>query len=129
MLWPPFTFAINPFFSGGGGGVGEVGGGRGGGSVVDARIFSPFPFPFRALSSVLVFFRKRLKQGWFTDLMLKKRVAALDAEVKSEYVLASKKAVMDYLLLDQQERSRLNIKVCRREIAFLGRRSKEIFIF
>ena len=43
--------------------------------------------------------------------MLKKRVAALDAEVKSDYVTAAKRSVLDYLLLDAEERQRLGISV------------------
>ena len=43
--------------------------------------------------------------------MLKKRVAALDAEVKSDYVTAAKRSVLDYLLLDKEERERLGISV------------------
>ena len=43
--------------------------------------------------------------------MLKKRVAALDVEVKNDYVLAAKKSVMDYILLDPEERERLGISV------------------
>ena len=43
--------------------------------------------------------------------MLKKKVASLDEEVKSDYVEASKKAVMDYILLDPEEKMRLDISV------------------
>ena len=43
--------------------------------------------------------------------MLKKRVAALDVEVRSDYVTAAKKSVLDYILLDEDERLRLNISV------------------
>ena len=43
--------------------------------------------------------------------MLKKRVAALDVEVKSDYITAAKKSVLDYILLDEDERLRLNISV------------------
>ena len=43
--------------------------------------------------------------------MLKKRVNALDVEVKNDYVLAAKKSVMDYILLDPEERERLGISV------------------
>ena len=43
--------------------------------------------------------------------MLKKRVSALDGEVRQDYVGASKQAVLDYLLLDPEERERLGIPV------------------
>ena len=43
--------------------------------------------------------------------MLKKKVSSLDEEVKSDYVEASKKAVMDYILLDTEEKKRLEISV------------------
>ena len=55
--------------------------------------------------------RKRCNQDWFSNLMLKKKVASLDEEVKSDYVEASKKAVMDYILLDSEEKKRLDISV------------------
>ena len=45
--------------------------------------------------------------------MLKKKVASLDEEVKSDYVEASKKAVMDYILLDSEEKKRLDISVIK----------------
>ena len=57
--------------------------------------------------------RKRCNQDWFSNLMLKKKVASLDEEVKSDYVEASKKAVMDYILLDSEEKKRLDISVIK----------------
>ena len=55
--------------------------------------------------------RKKLKAEWFSNLMLKKSVAELDTEVKTDYLMSSKKAIVDYILLDKEERNRLNIKV------------------
>ena len=46
----------------------------------------------------LIFSRKRCNPAWFTSLMLKKRVAALDAEVKSDYVTAAKRSVLNTVL-------------------------------
>ena len=40
-----------------------------------------------------------------------KRVSTLDAEVKHDYIVAAKKSVLDYILLDPEERDRLNISV------------------
>ena len=50
--------------------------------------------------------------------MLKKKVASLDEEVKDDYVEASKKAVLDYLLLDSEEKKRLDISVTRFKLIF-----------
>ena len=50
--------------------------------------------------------------------MLKKKVASLDEEVKDDYVEASKKAVLDYLLLDAEEKKRLDISVTRFKLIF-----------
>ena len=58
-------------------------------------------------------FRKRCNQDWFNSLMLKKKVASLDEEVKSDYIDASKKAVLDYILLDSEEKKRLEISVSK----------------
>ena len=55
--------------------------------------------------------RKRCNPAWFTSLMLKKRVAALDAEVRSDYITAAKRSVLDYILLDTEERARLGISL------------------
>ena len=44
--------------------------------------------------------RARCNPAWFTSLMLKKRVAALDGEVRADYVTAAKQSVLDYILLE-----------------------------
>ena len=70
--------------------------------------------------------RARCNPAWFTSLMLKKRVAALDGEVRADYVTAAKQSVLDYILLEvrevvvvtvmmiccqEEERTRLDISV------------------
>ena len=47
--------------------------------------------------------RARCNPAWFTSLMLKKRVAALDGEVRADYVTAAKQSVLDYILLEVRE--------------------------
>ena len=49
--------------------------------------------------------------AWFKSLMLKKKVSQLDQEVKEDYVEASKKAVLNYIMLDPEEKERLKILV------------------
>lgn len=53
--------------------------------------------------------RSKLKKRWFTSLMLKKSVNLLHAEVDREYNLAIRRAVLEYILLDEGSRRRLNI--------------------
>ena len=70
--------------------------------------------------------RARCNPAWFSSLMLKKRVAALDGEVRADYVTAAKQSVLDYILLEvrevvvvtvmmifcqEEERTRLDISV------------------
>ena len=55
--------------------------------------------------------RTRCNPQWFTNLMLKKKVSTLDEEVRADYVVAAKKSILDYILLDKEEKERLNISV------------------
>ena len=49
--------------------------------------------------------------AWFKSLMLKKKVSQLDSEVKEDYLGASKKAILNYIMLDPEESERLQILV------------------
>ena len=55
--------------------------------------------------------RSLCKPGWFNDLMLKSKVSVLHLEVEEQHSEASRKAILDYLLLDPQEQRRLEIQV------------------
>ena len=44
-------------------------------------------------------------------MMLKKKVSSLEQEVRGDYVVAAKKSILDYILLDQEEKERLEMSV------------------
>ena len=50
-----------------------------------------------------------MRPEWFSDLMLKKTVTALTKEITDEHRFAIKRAVFDYVLIDDEEKKRLNI--------------------
>ena len=50
--------------------------------------------------------RSKLKKEWFTSLMLKKKVVQINNEIKANYTDAIKQAVVNYVLLDQDQRER-----------------------
>ncbi|XP_023329300.1 dynein heavy chain 3, axonemal [Eurytemora carolleeae] len=50
------------------------------------------------------------KPGWFNDLMMKSKISVLHLEVEEQHSEASRKAILDYLLLDPQEQRRLEIQ-------------------
>ena len=62
-------------------------------------------------SYCILIIRSLCKPGWFNDLMLKSKVVGLHQEVQKNHGEASRKAILDYLLLDPEERRRLEIQV------------------
>ena len=50
-----------------------------------------------------------MRSDWFSDLMLKKTVTALIKEISEEHHFAIKRAVLNYVLMDEEEKLRLNI--------------------
>ena len=53
--------------------------------------------------------RSKLKREWFTSLMLKKKVVQINSEIKKNYTAAVKQAIVNYVLLDPEQRQRVNI--------------------
>ena len=58
--------------------------------------------------------RSKLKREWFTSLMLKKKVVQINSEIKKNYTAAVKQAIVNYVLLDPEQRQRVNITSVRR---------------
>ena len=52
-----------------------------------------------------------MRPEWFSDLMLKKTVTALTKEIGEEHHFAIKRAVLNYVLMDEEEKLRLNISL------------------
>lgn len=52
----------------------------------------------------------KLRPEWFTNLMLKSLVKQLTIEISSSHQLALKHAVVQYILMDVEERRRVNIR-------------------
>ena len=54
--------------------------------------------------------RSKLKKHWFTNLMMKKTVTSIKNEIQADYTVAVKKAIVNYVLMDEEERRRVNIE-------------------
>ena len=55
--------------------------------------------------------RSRLRPEWFETIVLKKLAGAVLDEVAEDYSLALRRAVVEYVLMDEGERKRTNVKV------------------
>jgi len=51
----------------------------------------------------------RLEGKWFNNLMLKKKVNAIYNEFIEEYYQSERKSIVNYVLLDPEERERVNL--------------------
>ncbi len=54
--------------------------------------------------------KSKLRAEWFRNIMMKKLVTTLTKEVADEHVDAVRHAVVRYVLMDADERKRLNIR-------------------
>ena len=75
--------------------------------------FKNLSYSLKKSTKLLFCQQKKLRPEWFSDLMLKKTVTALTKEISDEHNFAIKTAVFDYLLMDEEERKRLNISQSR----------------
>ncbi len=46
---------------------------------------------------------------WFNNIMLKKKVKAIYAEIGEEYNHSEKRSIVAYILMDPDERTRINL--------------------
>ena len=53
--------------------------------------------------------KSKLNQKWLTNIMLKRKVAQISDEIIDNHLLAEKKSVIDYVLLDPAEKMRTGI--------------------
>ncbi len=53
--------------------------------------------------------RSKLKNQWFTNIMLKRKIAQIHEEVHEDYRVAEKRSIVDYVLMDPSERVRVNV--------------------